>query len=153
MVTKHNLKFNAYKNIIQYTNGIFKFIWEYLFFRLTFDAILNYIFLCNNNLNILIASDIISDYLMFQVLVTTQMGHQICYHVSLLYQNLWKKCGVIKTQSTITKAFCQHVVYETFYLKFPTVTKLRLWRFNLYSEHKLIFYKKIKCCKMFSWYL
>ena len=42
----------------------------------------------HNDLKILIASDIISDYLMFQVLVTTQIGHQICYHVSLLYQNL-----------------------------------------------------------------
>ena len=81
------------------------------------------VYVSSNDLNILIASDIISDYLMFQVLVTTQMGHQICYHVSLLYQNLWQKCGVIKkTQSIITKAFCQHVVYETFYLKFPAGT-------------------------------
>ena len=34
-----------------------------------------------------------------------------------------------------------------------TVTRLRLWRFSLYSWHKLHFYKKIKRCKMFYWYL
>ena len=107
---KHNLKFYVSKNITQHIQihlGI-----PFFSFNIS-----------DNDSGVLSASVIMSDYLMFQVLVTTQMGHRICYHVSLLYQNLWQKCGVIKkTQSIITKAFCQHVVYETFYLKFPAGT-------------------------------
>ena len=37
-------------------------------------------------------------------------------------KSLTEMWGDKKTQSIITKAFCQHVVYETFYLKFPAGT-------------------------------
>ena len=57
---------------------------------------------------------------MFQVLVTTQMGHQIMF--PFVPKSLTEMWGDKKTQSTITKAFCQHVVYETLYLKFPAGT-------------------------------